>query len=266
MCGKSRRSNLYSFAIFGLIATAGIRADAQSFEPYMKTRSRVIGVQASPLDTYPDLVKRHFPNGVGTRESGVVLELLREKKAQQMLGQVTILPGYGPVRGSVQPQTRPSGSRSTRISDFELTARPVSTDRLIGVDALQLRLAGVDQSGRPVRFTGSIQATLWALEDRHDPKLSIRDPNVMTLPSQAKIRRLAVWMQPVGRDGEPITLNLPQSRPDTDLHWSTNAILHVRLVVPGVGVFEKRQPVKIGTGLNAIDLQALHGSRRRAGR
>lgn len=285
MTGKSRQANLCGIAAFTLTTALGVRAEAQSFEPYMKTRSRVIGVQSSPLQTYPNLLKQHFPSGVGTRESGVVLELLRAKKAQQMLGPVSIVPGYGPVRGTAPPRV-PIGSeqslesdafplavhrhlprsRSSAMSDFTFTARPMNSHGQVGVDALDVRIAGVDESGRAVRLTGSMQASLWALEDRHDRKFSIRDPNVMTLPSKAKIRRLAVWMRPIGRDNESVTLALPPSRPDTDLHWSTDAILHVRLAVPGVGVFEKRQTVKIGTELPAMDLHALRHARRRLGR
>lgn len=47
--------------------------------------ARILGVRDDPLDAYPGLLARHFPDGVPLIETPFVLDVLRAKKAQQML-------------------------------------------------------------------------------------------------------------------------------------------------------------------------------------
>ncbi|MDA1014749.1 MAG: hypothetical protein O3A00_09900 [Planctomycetota bacterium] len=231
----------------------------QHVESYMKTRSRVIGVQPSPLSAYPELMRRHFPRGMPVRESGVVLDLLRAKQSQQLLGRPTYF-GFGagfrvspnsqlPHRAlPVALQRNQIGS----IDDLVVRVIPANIGNGVDVNALALSIHGVDAHEHVVPLRGTVQATLYGLEDRHDRDHSIRDPQAMALPANARVRRMAIWVRSISTHGNgwETKLELPRSRPDVNPYWSTHGLLRVRVIVPGVGIFEKNRPVEIGTTLD----------------
>ena len=239
---------LYAILSILVPSSAGAWPDP---EPYLKTRTRIIGVQASPLSAYPELMRQHFPHGAPSRESGVVLDLLRAKKSQQMLGRSQIF-GFGVGIGSYHRNQlfrslRAQKQDARSLADFVVDAVPTSTDKRVQVDAIKLTLTGIDARKVAVALHGTVQATLYGFEDQHDRDHSIQDPQAFPLPAKAVLRRMAIWVRPIstGETAWQTTLRLPRTRPDTNVHWSRHGILNLNIAVPGVGVFEKRQQIEL---------------------
>jgi hypothetical protein len=143
---------------------------------------------------------------------------------------------------------------SRRITSVEVDAVLVNRDRDVEPDGLEIVVAAVDLYGNSVPVRGDIYARLWG--ERMWPN-----------GSHDRFETLQRWNQPVAlhdfRDGVArYYLPFRTVRPEFDVALHPDALLNVRLGVPGAGNFEASVPVHI-RHFNPIRdrLQLREGSR-----
>ena len=152
------------------------------------------------------------------------------------------------------------------LQEISVDASPVSSHGRVDLDSLVIQLVGRDSNGQPASLRGTLQATLWGVTRQ----LVALNPNgilsespgrrqrVVTA-SPAGVLRLATWTRSVetvdspflladqyeaqGRVASParFVLPLPRPLPDHNMDLSPFGHLHIKLVVPGQGVFETTQ-------------------------
>lgn len=127
------------------------------------------------------------------------------------------------------------GTRS-RVSDVRFDAVCANWDRDVEADGLQLLVTPIDVRGLPALVNGVLDVELVAMKTvafHHAPHSRGQLP-----------RRLGRWTQRLGPtdfvgNGAVVKLPFQASHPEFDTKWAPYSILHVRLVIPGHGVFER---------------------------
>jgi len=186
--------------------------------------------------------------------------------------QVAPLPKKNELRATARPESPIADEHlknATKeavlpLSEFLVSARPVSTFGKIDWDSLRVGLRGIDVRGRPVPLFGTLKLTLWG-QRRIPPESNIvRYPFVtdanygsrfLAAPSNSyayqhpavmapnSIVQLASWTQAITENDAGVLL-LPLQRPlaDHDVRIGDLGELAVELLMPGVGVFEATVP------------------------
>ena len=251
---------------------------AEPVYPILGLEAVVIGVQDDPLNAYRDDVRRFFPHGVPLSESGFARDVLRERRARKVIESdfPNRLPGPASLpdvrrfreRLSPPPQPKPTGRRGSisdrwhsgkRIRGITVDAIPISSQGRTDWDALLVDVRGFDRSGRPAPIDGTLATTLWGESQR-----LVRSFGRRFGVRRGRIRQLATWTRAVRSDTERTSilaidesatsprsgtivtgpgvrrflLPLPRPLPDHDPRTGAVGSLHVRLTVPGRGVFE----------------------------
>ena len=227
-------------------------------------------MQDDPLSAYRDDVRRFFPHGVPLSETGFARDVLRERRARQVIEsdfknippRPTSLPAVpvyppavqrsgkqlSPISRSKRSDWRGSisgGLRSgERIRGITVDAIPISLHGKADWDALLVDVRGFDWSGRPVTIDGTLSTTLWGESQRlvraFGNRFGVR---------RGRTRQLATWTRSVRSSTQKesasfrrLLLPLPRPLPDHDSRTGAIGSLHVRLAVPGQGVFEATRP------------------------
>ena len=134
---------------------------------------------------------------------------------------------------------KPSTPAHQRIASLEVLAEPASWDSDAQPDGLRVLLRPVDSTGRLVAVHG--QVSFYLLGQRPPWRVNYQ------LPPRDRFVQLGRWTRQVqqGRstpEGTVFQLEFRQFHPDRDFDVATGAILHARLSVPGIGVFEAALP------------------------
>ncbi len=239
-------------------ATAAAIAPTVQGRVIEPTNGLVVGIHDDPLNAYANEIKRFFPSGVPVLEAGFVRDFMRNYKFHQMAYgpqplSPLLAPGVPlvplPAPGVPVPLRAPV-TQSKPIQAIEARARPISSRGKVDWDALALEVVAFDEDGRIVPVDGTLQATLWGsrqrLVRRHtiDPYLSFlypsrRQTSVDILPG--RITKIASWSKPVFSDTKELVLRFGRRQPDHDIRLAPYGDLHVKLIVPGEGVFETTQ-------------------------
>lgn len=229
----------------------------------LPTKGVVVGVREDPLRGYSDEVRRFFPNGVPMSERGFVLALMRARKAEEVLHDAR------PSQPSMAPPVRPLSPHrpsSSAIQSLAINAVPFNSRGKTDWDSLRVEVMALDCEGRGVAVRGTVQAALWRVDQRRAPLNATRfvfdapgQPQRVFEATPRRVRRMATWTRridpgssrpilscagmPVAESGISSILVLPLSAPlpDHDGALSPYGALHVRLSVPGHGVFETTQ-------------------------
>lgn len=216
----------------------------------------VIGVRVDPLSAYAGSVSAAYPGGVPLQEVEFALELMRARKAQDLL--MPIPPPLGappPVDPAAPPvpdlspstELRPSAlPMRNRVRSIAVAARPINSHGRIDFDSLELDVRALDLEGRVVPVNGTLQLTLWGQRQE-----LIRTIGRVLSAEPGDVLKLGEWTRNLDSRTRAITAAdgnvaatsrfvLPLSRPfpDHDLDVAALGDLHVKLAVPGEGVFE----------------------------
>ncbi len=226
---------------------------------------RIIGVRNDPLSGYSQSVSRAFPDGVPLSEVEFAVELMRAERARDVLtpvlppasdNQSTTPPGSN--GGDAVPRPRnelpaapppqPQANRG-RVDGVLVEVRPISSQGRSDWDSLLLDVQAVDSLGRVVPVSGTIQATLWGRKQR-----LVRTNGDNVMEELGDVTKLAEWTRNLqtttgtvrAKDGQATSAAqfvVPLSRPlpEHDLKLAAFGDLHMRLSVPGEGVFEATQ-------------------------
>lgn len=287
----------------------------ESFYPILGLEGVVIGVQDDPLSAYRDDVKRFFPHGVPLAETGFARDVLRERRARQVIESdfqnvppaPVSLPAVQRSGKRLSPSSRPkrpdwrssiSGGRRSRdlIRGITVDATPVSLHGKADWDALLVDVRGFDWSGRPVTIDGTLSTTLWGESQRlvraFGDRFGVRRGRVRQLATWTRTARSGTQIESefmedevAGRISTGVIVNdpgsqrfllpLPRPLPEHDPRTGAIGSLHVRLAVPGQGVFEATRPgvllkhisplrdrVLMQTGSRFFATESTFGSRR----
>lgn len=214
----------------------------------------VIGIRDDPLSAYEGTVLNAFPNGVPLLEVEYALELMRARRAQDVLVPFNA-PLPAPPATDVPPVPEPPPSadiRSSRIPmrnrvrSITVSARPINSNGKIDFDSLEVQVHALDLEGREVPVNGTVQFALWGQRQE-----LIRTFGRVLNAEPGDIVKLGEWSRTLDPRTRAITAAdgnvaassrfvLPLSRPvpDHDLDIAALGDLHVKLAVPGEGLFE----------------------------
>ncbi len=225
--------------------------------------ARVISVRDDPLNAYTPEVAQYYPDGIPLSEIPVALEAMRTRKFREIVE--SIPPG---IRHDAVPRNEipipqkpilPNPiSRRSPVRGIFVTATPVRWNGKVDVDSLAVEIVAVDAAGHPVPVDGTAEISLWTVEQQ----LELLNPNqfLFDYPSRraelvvahpGRLRKLQTWtrnIHPVGTSSRSeatsgsLILPLPESLPDHSLNVASPGSLHVKLSVPGQGVFEATEP------------------------
>ncbi|MDA1054508.1 MAG: hypothetical protein O3C40_29080 [Planctomycetota bacterium] len=124
---------------------------------------------------------------------------------------------------------------SRRITAVDFDAHLANWDRDVEFDGIVLRLFPHDADGQLTRVRGTLYVELVAgrRQDFNDV------PSARGLvPSRLADWAVAVNADEVTENGVVVKLPFQTNHPEFDTSWATHALVHVRFVVPGHGVFE----------------------------
>lgn len=122
-----------------------------------------------------------------------------------------------------------------RISSVDFDAHLANWDRDVEFDGIALRVFPLDAQGRLTKVRGTLEAEL--VVGRHV------DFNDVPRSRGHKPRQLGSWRVAINKgeideDGVLVKLPFQAAHPEFDTKWAAYALVHVRLVVPGHGVFD----------------------------
>jgi hypothetical protein len=122
------------------------------------------------------------------------------------------------------------------VSQLHCDAALANWDNDVESDGLQLNVLPLDSGGclRPVE--GTLHVAAWA--ERHVKFHQVRRERGLQLQA------VGTWTVPVRssvfvEEGMVASLPFRASNPELNTQWSSHGLIHVRLVVPGQGVFER---------------------------
>jgi hypothetical protein len=136
-----------------------------------------------------------------------------------------------------QPTRRPeSRIRSNRVTQFQFDAYLANWDRDVESDGLRLHLLPSNAAGQLQPVNGTLRVEL--LAERHAKYHHVHRERGLQL------QRVDRWNLPVRRSqftGEGLTISLPfrAAHPEHDTRWSNHGLVHVQLIVPGQGIYER---------------------------
>jgi len=137
---------------------------------------------------------------------------------------------------SAEPPSESAGEfRPSRVRWISVSAEPGNWDADTSDDGLVLRIRPVTDQGTAVAARGLVQVALLAYRTE-------------LLGGARRPVTIARWSVPVrsGRfDGCEYVFRLPYQRifPEIDTRWAPYGLVHVRLSIPGEGVFEANDPL-----------------------
>jgi hypothetical protein len=143
---------------------------------------------------------------------------------------------YGVTGPVVQVSDRAAPAEEFReghIESLQVEAATARWDANVEIDGLAVRILPLDANGLLTPVEGTLDAEL------------ISDQVGTPRPDQP-LQVIGHWQQAVhagdfDASGAPYRLNFQGVHPEFDRRWGTHAALHVRLSVPGQGVFEATQ-------------------------
>ena len=139
----------------------------------------------------------------------------------------------GPVAEASQEAPSVAQSNAASIASLAVEAATARWDANVEIDGLAVRILPLDASGLMTPVDGTLEAEL------------IGD-QVGAARSDQPLQVIGHWQQAVhvgdfDSSGAPYRLKFQAVHPEFDRRWGTHAALHVRLSVPGQGVFEATQ-------------------------
>ena len=163
-------------------------------------------------------------------------------------------PDQAPVALPAGVQASYHAPVSSRIVSIEVDAIPVNLDRDVEPDGLEVFVAAFNEQGIPVPVRGNLYARLWG--QRSEPH-----------GSPIRFESLQRWSHPVRQQDfvegvASYPLRFRTVRPEFDFELWPDALLNVRLGVPGQGNYEATSPVMLRYFNPLRDrLQVYEGSR-----
>lgn len=122
-----------------------------------------------------------------------------------------------------------------RVSSVDFDAHLANWDRDVEFDGIALRLFPLDANGRLTKVRGTLEAELVVNRKQ--------DFNDVPRSRGHKARQLGSWTVAINHgdvteDGVLVKLPFQAAHPEFDTRWASHGLVHVRLIVPGHGVFE----------------------------
>ncbi|MCI0360901.1 MAG: hypothetical protein L0211_20680, partial [Planctomycetaceae bacterium] len=167
---------------------------------------------------------------------GVAIELGRLRETA--IGMRSREPGArsrGPGAGGQEPASVETPIIQPRVTSVSFDARLANWDSDVETDGLLVEIYPLSDDGYIVPANGAVEVELFAPQKRvfHHAPLSGGDT----------LERVERWTQAIdaadfGRGYARLKLPFGAVHPEFDLDWIGVGLVHVRLVVPGDGVFE----------------------------
>jgi len=249
--------------------------------------SRILGVRNDPLAVYQDDVNRLFPQGVPLSETAFALELIRARKANEIIHR-----GPASDRGDDRPPVSNNRRPPAPVRTISLDAYAHSSPGKIDWNQLVVEVRAYDRDDKPTTIRGTLRASLWGQSQQ-----LIRSFERRVVARTGPIKEIATWTRSVGTAKTAaiarrtassnnnltppslrLLLPLPYPLPEHDLRLAPLVDLHVQLLVPGQGVFESTRPgillrqvseVRdrnlVQTGSRFLSSESTHDSRRPSG-
>ena len=149
------------------------------------------------------------------------------------------IPATATPNQSIAQQTNDALDFAPRIRSIQIEARLANWDHDSEDDGIVMWVYPIDATGSPVAVTGTVQATLIGTKSV-DFNEAPRSRGVMN-------RRYATWTRTLTESGKgrnnALYLEFPTRELAKNSTWLPLGLLHVRLVVPGHGVFETTQEI-----------------------
>lgn len=251
MPGTSRRTSILMAILFGLLFIGQPRntCAAEAVEPIkveLKNGHLITG-RVDSKTTEKRLWIRHGESGIEISTSIDWAEIARVQHNGQSLNADAFRPlveqlktdsaedffmqrrtGLPPVPNQALPQGK--RSNHSQIQSLEIEAYVANWDRDVATDGIELRVFPLNSQNRVTPISGSLNIKLFG-RDLEETGIKDRFP------------QLNRWNQKIDardfKNGKAIyRLPFRNVHPDFDHNLGNNALVHVRLGVPGQGVFE----------------------------
>ena len=136
-----------------------------------------------------------------------------------------------------QPK-RPSESRTqgSRVTQFQFDAYLANWDRDVELDGLRLHLLPADATGQLQPVDGTLRVEL--LAERHAKSHQVHRERGLQL-QRVERWNVAVRRSQFNCEGFTISLPFRAAHPEHDTRWSNHGLVHVQLIVPGQGIYER---------------------------
>ena len=140
-----------------------------------------------------------------------------------------------PVGKSDADRARELLALAKPVASIDFEANIANWDGDVNMDGIALRLFPVDSSGRLTNVRGTLEAELVA-----ERRVAFDEARSGRGHQPRRLARWTVALKPgdVTEDGVLVKLPFQAAHPEFDTTWAAHGLMHVRLIVPGQGVFE----------------------------